>query len=82
MRRVSNKAHFYAGVDRPSRSGLTAVHARIPLNMLQKWLDHAQLSTAAIHADAVGTENRRSQAAMWGCAQAAIASFAALKYHT
>ncbi|MDT8873452.1 hypothetical protein RAA17_25850 [Komagataeibacter rhaeticus] len=28
----------------------------MPLNMVQKWLGHAQLSTTAIYADAVGAE--------------------------
>jgi site-specific recombinase XerD len=29
-----------------------------PLNLLQRWLGHAQLATTAIYADAVGEEER------------------------
>ena len=36
--------------------GAVAVAAGIPLNVVQKWLGHAQLSTTAIYADAVGAE--------------------------
>nr|WP_281217555.1 tyrosine-type recombinase/integrase [Limimonas halophila] len=36
--------------------GVAAMQAGIPLNMVQKWLGHAQLSTTAIYADAVGAE--------------------------
>ena len=32
--------------------------ADIPLNLVQKWLGHAQLSTRVIYADAVGEEKR------------------------
>ncbi len=33
-----------------------AVSAGIPLNLVQKWLGHAELATTAIYADAVGAE--------------------------
>lgn len=46
--------------------GVRAVNAGIPLNMLQKWLGHAQLSTTAIYADAVGAEEQAIAARMWG----------------
>ena len=36
--------------------GVAAVTAGVPLNLVQKWLGHAQLSTTAIYADAVGEE--------------------------
>ena len=36
-----------------------------PLNMVQKWLGHAQLSTTAIYADAVGAEEQRIATKMW-----------------
>ena len=36
--------------------GVNATVNGIPLHMLQKWLGHAQLSTTAIYADAVGKE--------------------------
>jgi integrase len=34
--------------------GVAAVTAGIPLNLVQKWLGHAQLSTTAVYANAVG----------------------------
>jgi len=46
--------------------GVAAVSAGIPLNMVQKWLGHAQLSTTAIYADAVGAEEKSIAARMWG----------------
>lgn len=46
--------------------GVAAVSAGIPLNMVQKWLGHAQLSTTAIYADAVGAEEQAIAARMWG----------------
>jgi integrase/recombinase XerD len=38
----------------------------VPLHMLQRWLGHAQLSTTAIYADAVGKEEQDIAARMWG----------------
>ncbi len=34
-------------------------------NMVQKWLGHAQLSTTAIYANAVGEEEQAIAARMW-----------------
>jgi integrase len=45
--------------------GVAAVTAGIPLNMVQKWLGHAQLSTTAIYADAVGAEEKNIAGRMW-----------------
>ena len=45
--------------------GVTAVSAGIPLNLVQKWLGHAQLSTTAIYADAVGAEEKDIAQRMW-----------------
>ena len=45
--------------------GVAAVSAGIPLNMVQKWLGHAQLSTTAIYADAMGAEEQNIAARMW-----------------
>ena len=64
-----------AGIpDAPHRSpkglrhgfGVNASVAGVPLNMLQKWMGHAQLSTTAIYADAVGKEEQDIAARMWG----------------
>lgn len=62
-----------AGISGPQASpkglrhgfGVAAVGAGIPLNMVQKWLGHAQLSTTAIYADAVGAEERSLAKRMW-----------------
>ena len=45
--------------------GVAAVQASIPLNLVQKWLGHAQLSTTAIYANAVGAEEQGLAAKMW-----------------
>lgn len=45
--------------------GVAAVSAGIPLNLVQKWLGHAQLSTTAIYADAVGAEEKNIASRMW-----------------
>ena len=45
--------------------GVAAVSAGIPLNMVQKWLGHAQLSTTAIYADAMGAEEQDITSRMW-----------------
>jgi integrase/recombinase XerD len=41
------------------------IQAGIPLNLLQRWLGHAQLTTTAIYANAVGPEERTIAARMW-----------------
>lgn len=46
--------------------GVNATVNGIPLHMLQKWMGHAQLSTTAIYADAVGKEEQDIAARMWG----------------
>jgi integrase/recombinase XerD len=45
--------------------GVAAVTAGVPLNLVQKWLGHAQLSTTAIYADAVGAEEHAIAIRMW-----------------
>ncbi len=45
--------------------GVTAVSAGIPLNLLQKWLGHAQLTTTAIYANATGAEEKNIASKMW-----------------
>lgn len=37
----------------------------MPLNLVQKWLGHAQLSTTATYADATGDEEHAIAARMW-----------------
>jgi len=64
-----------AGIpDAPHRSpkglrhgfGINATVHGVPLHMVQKWMGHAQLSTTAIYADAVGKEEQHIAARMWG----------------
>ena len=38
----------------------------IPLNMVQKWMGHARLETTAIYANAMGHEERKLAARLWG----------------
>jgi integrase/recombinase XerD len=45
--------------------GVQAVSRGISLNMVQKWLGHAQLTTTAIYANAVGEEEQNIAARMW-----------------
>ena len=45
--------------------GVSAVSRGISLNMVQKWLGHAQLTTTAIYANAVGEEEQSIAARMW-----------------
>jgi integrase len=62
-----------AGLDGPHASpkglrhgfGVAAVCAGIPLNLVQKWLGHAQLTTTAIYANAVGAEEKTIASRMW-----------------
>lgn len=49
--------------------GIRAVQSGIPLNLVQKWLGHAQLSTTAIYANAVGSEEHGIAMLMWGRAR-------------
>jgi integrase/recombinase XerD len=45
--------------------GVAAVSAGIPLNLVQKWLGHAQLTTTAIYANATGAEEQDIASRMW-----------------
>jgi integrase/recombinase XerD len=62
-----------AGLDGPQASpkglrhgfGVAAVSAGIALNLVQKWLGHAQLTTTAIYADASGAEEKDIARRMW-----------------
>lgn len=45
--------------------GINAISKGVPLNLLQKWLGHAQLSTTAIYANAIGQEEQNIAARMW-----------------
>lgn len=58
----------------PRGCATAAVSAGIPLNLVQKWLGHAQLTTTAVYADAVGAEEKDIALRMWGGDQQACAS--------
>ncbi len=45
--------------------GVHAIQMGVPLNLVQKWLGHASLSTTAIYANAVGPEEQAIAARMW-----------------
>jgi integrase len=45
--------------------GVAALSRGVPINILQKWLGHASLSTTAIYGDAVGAEERKMARKMW-----------------
>lgn len=45
--------------------GLHAVRSGVPLNLVQRWLGHASMTTTAIYLDAVGLEEREFAARMW-----------------
>ena len=45
--------------------GIKAVTSEVPLNMAQKWLGHAELSTTAIYTNATGPEEKRIAERMW-----------------
>lgn len=45
--------------------GINAIGKGVPLNILQKWLGHAQLTTTAIYANAGGKEETEIAARMW-----------------
>ncbi|WP_430300551.1 tyrosine-type recombinase/integrase [Rapidithrix thailandica] len=45
--------------------GYAIADCEIPLNMVQKWLGHAELKTTAIYANAVGKEERDIANKMW-----------------
>lgn len=45
--------------------GVHAVSSGVPLNLLQRWLGHAQLETTAIYANALGAEEYSIAARMW-----------------
>ena len=45
--------------------GIHAVRSGVQLNMLQKWMGHASISTTAIYANAVGREELEIADRMW-----------------
>lgn len=62
-----------AGISGPQASpkglrhgfGVAAIHSGVPLNMVQRWLGHADIRTTAIYTYAVGPEERALASRMW-----------------
>jgi integrase/recombinase XerD len=46
--------------------GIHAIRSGVPLNLVQRWLGHASMTTTAIYLQAVGDEEREIAARMWG----------------
>ncbi|GBQ90181.1 hypothetical protein GCM10007866_20180 [Gluconobacter albidus] len=71
--RMVHRVMAEAGLSGPAASpkglrhafGVAAVSTGIPLNLVQKWLGHAQLSTTAIYANASGDEEQTIARKMW-----------------
>ncbi len=45
--------------------GVHAIRSGVPLNLVQRWLGHASLSTTAIYANVLGPEEREIAGRMW-----------------
>lgn len=45
--------------------GIHALQCGVPLNMLQKWMGHADMTTTAIYANACGAEEQEIAKRMW-----------------
>ena len=66
---VMRKAHITGAQATPKGLrhgyGIHAMQSGIQLNMLQKWMGHADMKTTAIYANAVGKEEQDIAARMW-----------------
>ncbi len=45
--------------------GVYAIQSKVPLNLVQRWLGHADIKTTAIYTSAMGPEEREIAARMW-----------------
>jgi len=45
--------------------GIHAIRSGVPLNLVQRWLGHASMTTTAIYLQAIGDEEREIAARMW-----------------
>ena len=71
--RVVSQAMGSAGISGPHATpkglrhgfGVQAVRNGVPLNLLQRWLGHASLTTTAIYCDAQGDEELQLARRMW-----------------
>ena len=70
VREVMERAHL-AGTHASPKGlrhgfGVSAIQSGVPLNMVQRWLGHADMKTTAIYTSAMGPEERDIAARMWG----------------
>jgi integrase len=54
--------------------GVGALQAGVPLNLVQRWLGHARISTTAIYTEAIGPEERAIAARFWASTERAATS--------
>lgn len=45
--------------------GIRAIRSKVPLNMVQRWLGHARMTTTAIYTQAIDDEEREIASRMW-----------------
>jgi integrase len=45
--------------------GVSAIQSHVPLNLVQRWLGHADIKTTAIYTNAMGPEERDIASRMW-----------------
>jgi integrase/recombinase XerD len=70
IKSIMDKANITEGPHKAPKGlrhgfGVNAIRKGIPLNMLQKWMGHADMKTTAIYANALGEEEREIAARMW-----------------
>lgn len=70
IKRVMHEADIPPGPHATPRGlrhgfGLHAVRSGVPLNLVQRWLGHASMTTTAIYLQALGDEEREIAARMW-----------------
>ena len=46
--------------------GIHALRSGVPVNLVQRWLGHADIATTAIYLEAMGEEEREFASRMWG----------------
>ena len=54
---------------------IAALQANVPLNLVQKWLGHAQIETTAIYANAIGEQERAFAERAWRCLEPRAGSY-------
>ncbi|MCW5687105.1 MAG: site-specific integrase [Pseudolabrys sp.] len=70
VKRVMDRAGIAPGPHRTAKGlrhgfGVHAVRSGVPINLVQRWLGHASLSTTTIYLQVMGDEERAIAARMW-----------------